>query len=305
MDTYNRKYIVIGAMFTMALAFFGYGISNSIPSLMVFRLVQGCGMAFGNACCLAMVADTIPKEKYAAGIGYFSLAQVISQAMGPSVGLWLVGLVDYRMTFIIVSCIMLIGVFLTFRIRLKFKRTKKLKVSLDTVIAKEAILPGILQAIQIMGFVAVGSFLFVFAGKQGVTGNIGLFFTVSAVIALITRPVIGRMTDKYGLVKLFIPGLLCNIAALFIISVSHTLVMFLAASVVYAIGSGVCMPSLQTLTMKAVPNERRGSGSTTNYLGMDVGALTGSAVAGAIAISFLPGTRTRAARTPAAALDAV
>jgi MFS family permease len=82
-------------------------------------------MAFGNACCLAMVSEALPKERYGTGMGYYSLAQVVSQALGPTVGLWLSGLVGFQMTYGIIACLLLLGIILALQIKTHFKRTKK------------------------------------------------------------------------------------------------------------------------------------------------------------------------------------
>jgi len=286
MDTYNRKYIVIFAMLTLAVAFFGFSMSRSIEALVVFRLLQGCGMAFGNACCLAMVSEALPKERYGTGMGYYSLAQVVSQALGPTVGLWLSGLVGFQMTYGIIACLLLLGIILALQIKTHFKRTKKFRISFNSVIAKEALLPGAVMLFLLATFSVTGSFLIVYAGKQGVTEHIGLYFIVSSVTMVLTRPVIGKITDKYGIVKVFIPAILCDITVFTLISFSRSLIMFLTAAFISAFGFGAMMPAIQALSMKCVPNERRGAASITNYLGMDIGAFFGPLIAGEIAEKF-------------------
>jgi len=283
MDTYNRKYIVMIAMFILATSYFGFSISKTIPLLMVFRLVQGAGQAFANVCCLAMVADALPADKYGIGMGYYSLAQVVSQAMGPTIGLWLVSLLGYNMTYVINGCVMLCAVIVASRIKINFKRTKKLIITLNNIIAKEALLPAIVTLFLSIGFTVINSFLIVYAGKQGVTGNIGIFFTVYALTLLVTRPAVGKLTDKFGLVKVAIPAICFTALSFLIISVSNTLPMFILAAFVNAFGYGACQPAIQSLTMKCVTKERRGAGSSTNYYGMDLGTLIGPIAAGGLA----------------------
>ena len=285
MDTYNRKYIVAFSTLMMACAFGGFSISKSVSMLIAFRLVQGCGMAFGNACCLAMVADMLPKDKYSSGIGYYSLAQTISQAIGPSIGLWLVDTVGYNVTFMVNAGVMLTATFLAFHIKVSFKRTRKLVLKLSNIIAKEALLPASVLLFLICGS-TTSSFLLVFAANQGVTANMGFYFTVSATTMLVTRPLIGKLTDKIGLVYVCVPALFSNIAAYFIISNSTALWSFLLAAFIGAFGSGACQPALQALSMKTVTNVKRGAASSTNYIGMDLGNLAGPMIAGATAQSF-------------------
>ena len=286
MDAFNRKHIVALATIVLSVAFFGFGLSKGIPALFGFRLLQGCGMAFGNACCLAIVADMLPKDKYSRGIGYYSLAQVMCQAVGPSVGLFLVDKLDYRGTFITVACVMLIATLLATQIKTNFTRTKKLKLSLNRIIAKEAWLPSTLMFLVSAGASPIMTFLILFARNQGVTSNIGLYFTVYAITMLATRPLVGRLTDKLGFVKVAIPALLCSFAAFFVISSSASLLSFLFAAFISAFGVGACTPALQSLTMKAVTAERRGVASATNHIGLDLGVLVSPAIAGGIVESF-------------------
>ena len=58
------------------------------------------------------------------------------------------------------------------------------------------------------------------------------------------------------------------------------------AAFVSAFGYGACQPSVQTLCMKCVPKEKRGAGSSTNYIGQDLGNLVGPLIAGSLAGRF-------------------
>lgn len=286
MDTYNRKYLVVFAALMLSVAFGGFSIATNIPTILGFRMVQGCGMAFGNACCLVMVADMLPKDKYNSGLGYYSLAQVICGAIGPSVGLELVDRFGFQVTYTITACIMLLAAFLICLLKTNFKRTKKLKLTFNNIIAKETFLPVGVNFIMMLGGGGIGSFLFIYAREQGVTGNIGLYFTVSAVTMLITRPFMGKLTDKFGIVVMAIPAVLGSVISMTIISNATTLTAFLIASGISAFGGGALHPAIQALTMKCVPNDRRGAASSTNYIGMDLGQLLGPVIAGQLAQAF-------------------
>ena len=80
--------------------------------------------------------------------------------------------------------------------------------------------------------------------------------------------------------------MLCFAGAFIIISYSSNIWMFLAAAVVSAFGYGACHPAVQALCMKCVPKHRRGAGSTTNYIGQDLGNLVGPTVAGFVVERF-------------------
>ncbi len=281
-DTYNRKYILMGAMFVMTIAYLGYSFSKTIPMLLVFRLLQGSAQAFSATVCLTLAADALPPDKFGAGIGYFSLAQVASQAIGPTVGLALMNTIGYQYTFLVGAAIMVCAIGIASQIKIHHVQVKKFKINVHNIIAKEVLLPATVIMILAIAFSVINSFLIIFAGRQGVTGNIGLFFTVYALTLLFTRPFIGKMTDKFGLVKVSIPAVLCTALSFVIISYSKSLPMFLIAAFVSAFGYGACQPAIQSLSMKCVSKDRRGAASSTNYIGNDLGNLIGPVIAGAV-----------------------
>ena len=282
MDTYNKRYLATAAIIGLAVAYTGYAMSRSIGMIVAFRLLQGAVMAFGNACCLALAIDTIPKDKYASGIGYFSLGMVVGQSLGPMVGLELVGLFGYKTSYLIIACTSLFAAFLASRIKHKFTRTKKLKINLRSAIAKEALLPSLLLALLYLVSTSITTFLIVYSEKQGVTKNIGLYFTVNALVMLMTRPLSGKLADKYGFVKVFIPALVSGIAAFIVIGLSNTLWMFIVASVFASFGFGACTPLAVSQTMKGVTNKRQGAAISTNSIFMDLGSFAGSNLAGVL-----------------------
>ena len=88
------------------------------------------------------------------------------------------------------------------------------------------------------------------------------------------------MSDRYGTVKVLIPAMCCFAIAFILIGSANSLSILLIAAFVSAFGYGACQPAVQTLCMKSVPKEKRGAGSTTNYIGQDAGNLVGPVVAG-------------------------
>ncbi len=74
-----------------------------------------------------------------------------------------------------------------------------------------------------------------------------------------------------------------TVISLLLIGYSQKLWMLLLAAAANAFGFGAVQPMLQSLCMKAVPQERRGSASATNYIFMDIGTILGSNICGFVA----------------------
>jgi MFS family permease len=232
-----------------------------------------------------MVADMLPRDKYSSGIGYYSLAQSTSFAAGPYIGLWLLDMTGFKGTFIISAFVMLLAALLTLNISENRSETRRFQISLSNIIAREAALPAFIVMIMNIGGSAT-SFLVVFAAGRGVRSNIGLYFLISAGGMFASRPLIGKITDRFGVVYACIPAFIATIVSYIVISGSFALRGFIIAAVIAAFGQGSCLPVIQALTMKSVPKERRGVASSTNFIGYDLGYLIGPAFAGYVAQSY-------------------
>lgn len=282
-DSLNRKHILITAMSLLTVAYLGYGCSTAVPAVLGFRLVQGAAQAFSATCCLALATDALPEEKLGQGIGIFSLAQAISQAIGPTIGLTISEHFGFRTAFFTSAGMMLMGIAIASRIRVHFVKTKAFRINIRSLAAREAILPAVIMFLLQLVYANITSFLVIYGTGIGINqSQIGLYFTVYACTMFFTRPTIGRLSDKYGHAAVMIPSLLCFAASFWLISVTKNLLMLLLAAMIAAFGYGAAVPAVQSLCMKLVPKEKRGAGSCTNYIGSDLGNLVGPVIAGMV-----------------------
>lgn len=280
-DAFNRRNIQFGALFILAIAYLGYGLSYSVSSLFICRMIQGIGQAFTATCGLALAADALPEKKFASGIGIFSMAQAAAQAIGPSLGLALIDAVGFNRTYFIGSMMMVAAAMLVLQIRLPERERKPFKIRAENIIAKEALLPAGILFLLAGSYCTINSFLIIYAEGKGIN-SIGLYFTVYALTMLISRPMVGRLVDKWGLVKVIIPAMCCFACSFFLISFANHIFVIIAAAFIGAFGWGACQPAMQTLSMKCVSTDRRGAGSSTNYMGNDFGQLIAPTIAGLI-----------------------
>lgn len=291
MNAFPRKRLLTMSTLIMTTAYLGFSFSpriaealglDTIAVMKGFRTFQGIGNAFGSACFLTVVTDTLPKNQFTTGMGYYACAQVIAQSIGPTVGVFLRDLVGYNRVYIIFACIMMGACFAVQLVKPAPQKLVPFQLKLSNAVAKEALVPAFVTFLVGIGFTSINSFMLVYAEERGISGG-SLFFTVYALTLLLTRPTVGRLTDKYGFVKVALPAMLMTALSLVLIGVSVNLPMLLAAAFINAFGYGAVQPMLQSLCMKAVPNERRGSASSTNYIFYDCATIVGPSVCGLVA----------------------
>ncbi len=116
--------------------------------------------------------------------------------------------------------------------------------------------------------------------------NVGVFFTVNAVMLLLVRIFGGRLMDKYGLTPILIPSYLLAATAMFLVAGAKGAAVIAVAGALKALGQGSAQPAIQTTCIQQLPPEKRGVAVSTFYVGADVGQGLGGALGGTVAQTF-------------------
>ena len=282
MDYYKKNRLMSIAIGLIVLAFIGYSISKSIALIIISRLIHGMGIGVAAPLSMAMASSALPESKLASGLGVFTLGQAVATAVGPSVSLALSGSIGYNATFLITAAFIFIAFLLTLLLKSNAPPKKsKFRIQPKRIFVPDIIVPATVTALSTISFSSISFFIPIYGGLHGIE-NIGLYFTAYAVALLVSRPLSGKIADKYGSDKAIIPGLLLFGVSFLLVSTAKTIYMFLLAGVIGAFGYGICVPLLMALSLQLVPASKRGAASNTNYIGMDTGYITGPILAGFI-----------------------
>ena len=96
---HRRVFLVGVAGFTAASAL--CAAAPSLPLLIAFRVLQGIAAALIAPASLAIVLDSFPAERRAAGVGLWGAAAAAAAAVGPTLGGALVEAADWRLVFLV------------------------------------------------------------------------------------------------------------------------------------------------------------------------------------------------------------
>lgn len=284
-DSFNRKFVLLGAVGVILIAMIGYAFATDVPTLITFRVIQGIGQAFTATTFIALAADTLPREKLASGMGIFAIGTAAATMLGAPIALKVQEVSSFQFTFFLAAAVLVLGAVAILQIRIKPLPKKKFRITLSGFIAPEAITPAMFQLLFMLAWSCVFSFLIVFGMDQGLGSNVGFFNTVYGLAVFIAAPLGGRLTDRYGYL-LLIPMFIFTGIALVLISVSTNIWTLLIAAVFGAFGYGAGGPVVRSITMSVVPKTRRGAASSTLFLASDIGQLVGPIIGGILATSF-------------------
>lgn len=287
-DKYNKRNILMISIYMIGVCVLGYSISN-IGAILCFRILHGIAFAICGTASIALASDYIPKGRLGEGIGYLGLGQIISSAVAPGFGIFTTDQFGNHATFMI-SCMMaVISASLLFLIKpgkqAPIKKQAAIKISMKDLVAKEALSMSVICGlISFMNGVVV-AYLVLYAQQRHIQ-NVSIYFTVSAVVMLLVRPLSGKIMDKKGLSVLVYPGFIAGIAAMILHGTATSLWILLLAAVLKSLAQGCIQPSMQAECIKRVSSDRIGVATSTFYIGADVGQGVGPVIGGAIASSF-------------------
>jgi EmrB/QacA subfamily drug resistance transporter len=100
-DQLGRRRVFIIGIAIFAAASVWCGLSTSVASLVLARIVQGAGAALLIPCSLAIIGATFDESERGKAIGTWAAFSAISAAAGPVLGGWIVDHVSWRWIFLI------------------------------------------------------------------------------------------------------------------------------------------------------------------------------------------------------------
>ena len=239
------------------------------------------GLAWGiaNTSSNTVATDIVPKSRLGEGMGFFSLSTGLAMAVSPAVALSLPSDVMFVLATVFMASATVLACCLRYPPVVLTKRKSRFPFE------KTAFCPALVVFFSNTSYGAVLTFLAVYAAQRGV-GNIGPYFTVYAIVLLLTRPNIGRLVDKKGHRAALLPGLFFLAGALIMLSQSTSLILFLVSAVLYGVGQGAVQTSAQTLAVLYTPKDRIGAANATFFTGFDGGIGFGALLASGLVSLF-------------------
>ncbi len=287
LDSVGRKLIFLFGLFVFVLSALLYIWTPSVTGLFVIRFIHGFGWGFSTTAAGTIASDFIPKKRLGTGMGVFGLASTMAMAIGPALGLFIIGRSTFNVLFYVCSGFAFLALLLGMSIKYPQQpktdpmANNKLTRSKFSFFEKKAIAPATVMLLSNTTFGAIVTFVALYAMQRGIA-NIGIFFIVYAATLAITRPLAGMLLDHDLWDAVVVIGLSSVAGAMVLLSQAQSLGMFLLVGLIYGVGFGAIQPSMQALSVREIPFERRGAANGTFYIGFDLGIGIGAIMWGVV-----------------------
>lgn len=283
LDRLGRKGIFLAGLALFVLSSYSYALTAGVGVILFLRFLHGFSWGAASTASTTLGTDNIPRSRFGEGMGFVGLSTSLAMALGPAAGLSIMEGLGFSRLFT-VSAILGLGA-LGMALFLRYDplpRREEAASGKGAFLEKSAVRASLLVFLLASNYATQVSFLSVYAAEKEIAG-IGLYFTVSALAMLISRPLIGKLIDSRGVGVALLPGLGLVLFSTLLLAMGDSLSSLLLVGLLYGVGFGAAQGSLQAMAvLEAAPN-RLGAANATFLTGFDSGIGVGSMIFGLIA----------------------
>ena len=294
LDFFDRKHALQIAYGGLAVGSFLCAISNTYIQLLIFRFFSGMFGGIIGAIVLSIVADLFEFKERGWAMGIVMTAFSAASAVGVPFGLLLTDMYGWRFPFFVLSGIGIVISILLFiffpSLTNHFESLNRERKPVETIrlMTKD---PNQLNALLVGMILVIGHFIIIPFITPYMIRNVGLsqseikyIFLAGGMATVFTAPFIGKMVDKYGVMKILWIIAICSFVPTILLThlpAASLLVALIATTLFFIFGSGRFIPPNTLITAAATP-ENRGSFMSMKSALQQMGIAVASFLAGFI-----------------------
>ena len=291
-DIYGRKMLLRIGVVAFGVPPFIYPFISDLNALTALRFVHGLATAIFAPSALATVAD-LYKERRGAAMGTYTACTQSGSLLGPFLGGWLAHAAGFPTAFVTAGIFGCVAILIFFSLHLDEPPPRVREKGLAPVLAemgkgflavarnRKVLITSSTDAAKMVANGALMAFLPLYGLSVGLNaGEVGLLFSVQAVTSFLSKPVMGRISDRVGRQPLIVLGLvICAVTFISMPHVSSFAVMLLLSSG-FGFGEAVVSSSSAALVADSSEFKRLGAGMGMQGTVMDIGHASGPLLAG-------------------------
>ncbi|GIW54396.1 MAG: MFS transporter [Nitrospiraceae bacterium] len=291
-DIYGRRLLLQVGVLAFGLPPFIYPFVSDLNALTGLRFVHGLATALFAPSALATVAELF-RERRGAALGTYTACTQAGALLGPMIGGWLVYAAGFSATFATAGAFGCIGLLVFYSLRLNppppSSRDKGLRPVLAemwtgfSVVARNTrvLVTSLTDAAKMVANGALMAFLPIYGTAVGLNpGEVGMLFGVQGITSFLSKPIMGRVSDRVGRQPLILLGLLICATTFALIPSIVNWPILLMLSAWFGFGEAVVSSSSSALVADSSQLKTLGAGMGMQGTIMDVGHAGGPLLAG-------------------------
>lgn len=295
-DQYGRKPMLLRASLGMAVVMSLIGLAQAPWQVVLGRLVMGAVAGYVTA-AIVLIATRTPTQKVGWALGLLSSAAVAGNLVGPLIGGWLVEYLGLRPIFFFTGAFLFLAFLATFfLVKEDFVRQNHARAAFMTVwhsIAR----PKVVVAMALTSFMfqvanmsiepIITIYIKALAGNGSHVALIsGVVVSAPAFAGMLSAPLLGRMSDRYGAHRVLPLCLLASAMALVPQAMVQGPWQLMMWRFLMGLALAGLLPAINTLVKHAVPEVSLGRIFGYMQAAQYLGQMSGPAAGGNLAAEF-------------------
>ena len=280
-DVVGRKSTMyVGALISAFITML-YPLSGTVLFFLILRFFHGFSTGFLPTGATALVTDLLPKSRRGHGMGVFGTGISLGIGVGQFLGTPTRDLLGMNGLFAASAILSVLSFLLIIKVRETLESPVPFKASIFRISKNDIVEKQVYPAAVVMFLTAACSgLLFVLSpdmsGYLGIE-NKGWFFIFYVFSTILIRLTSGKLSDKIGRRQTLLIGTSMLILSMIMVAHADDLFWYTSSSIVFGIATGINSPTLFAWMADLSPIHRRGLGSGTLFIALELGILFGSA----------------------------
>lgn len=279
-DNMGRKSTMYVGIIVMTTATFLYPFSSTVLFFLLLRFFHGFSTGFLPTGATATITDLLPADKRGQGMGVFGTAISLGIGVGQFLGTPVASTFGVTGLFIVAGILAIAAGLMITTVKETLETPKPFHLSHLSIRKNEWIEKNVLPVGIVMLLSAASSgMLFVItpdlSGYLGIE-NKGWFFALYVISTILVRLFTGKLSDKIGRRQTLVIGLIILIISMLLVAHAQTVFMYSIASIIFGMATGLNSPTLFAWMADLAPSNRRGIGSGTLFIALELGIMLGA-----------------------------
>jgi MFS family permease len=276
-DRIGQRRVLVTSSIAITCFTLLYGAIPSYRLMLALVPVHGVFWSGLLSASAADMTNLLPERRRAEGIGYWGLSTVAALAVAPTTGFWI-----YRR-----GWWWLCGVGIALNVTMAIiawslpddREAKHHEPHSGGVLEWRVLIVSVTLFLYSFGYGGITSFTALYADVNHVRPQ-AIYLTTLGIVILLIRPMAGRLGDRLGYKRVFVPCLVLISAGLAALAVGGGRTMMIVSAILFGVGFGTAYPVYVGYTMSDVSSARRGAAFGAILAAFDTGVGTGSTAMG-------------------------